>query len=256
MTPDQIDDWLGHHSEEAGTRIDRGLRELAALNAHRGTLGSGAYIKERLAMIATEIGALVTKSLNEAEAVERAGGDANHLYDGLSTMIVQLSLRAREAIKLDPPFYQPSARAAAREIAMADVVRLQAEIRHHRAGFGRTTPVGGVNSVVIRDSPGSSVQQSSPGAFQANTVEVAAVGAALSQVEKEVPWDDLPATAAEEVRADLETIKAQLRKPKPSVSIMREAGATARSILENVVAGAMTPSAIAATVSLWRFLGL
>ena len=256
MTPDQIDDWLEHHAEEAEARIGRGLRELTASNAHRGTLGSGAYIKERLAMVATEIGALVTKSLNEAEAVDRAGGDANHLYDGLSTKVVQLSLRAREAIKLDPPFYQPSAKAAAREIAMADVVRLQAEIRHHRAGFGRTPPVGGVTSVIIRDSPGSSVQQSSPGALQANSVEITTIGAALGHVEKELPWDDLPATVAEEIRADLETIKAQLRKPKPSVAIMREAGTTVRSILENVVAGAMTPTAIAATVILWRSLGL
>lgn len=256
MTPEQIDDWLGHHAEQTIARISAGYREAAAANANRGTLGSGAYIKERLTLAAAEIEALVKRGLAEAEAVERAGGNPDHLYDGLSAKIVQCSLIARDAMKLDPPFYQPSARSAARELAMEDVVRLQAAIRHHRAGFDRHTPSRTTSSIVIENSPGSSVLQSSPGAIQSNTVEIGAISTALSQAEAELPWRELPSELVEELRADLETIKSQLRKPKPSVAIMREAGSTARSLLEGVAAGALTPPAVAALLLLWRSLGL
>lgn len=256
VTPEQIDDWLGHYADQTVTRIQTGFREIAAANAHRGTLGSGAYIKERLAFAAIEIGELVKRGLAEAEAVERAGGNSDHLYDGLSAKIVQCSLFARDALKLEPPFYQPSAKTAARELAMEDVVRLQAEVRHHRTGFGRQNAGQITGSVIIKDSPGSSVQHSSPGATQSNDVIVSAVATALTQAEAALPWCDLPSGMADEIRADLETIKAQLRKPKPSIAIMQEAGSTVRSLLENVAGGVLTPAAITTLAMLWRSLGL
>lgn len=256
MTPEQIDDWLGHNADQAVARIQSGFREITAANAHRGMLGSGAYIKERLALAAAEIGELVRRGLLEAEAVERAGSDPTPLYDGLSAKVVQCSLIARDGIKLEPPFYQPSAKAAARELAMNDIVRFQAEIRHHRAGFGRQNPSGSSSTVIITDSPGSSVLQSSPGARQSNSVEVSVISTALEEVETALPWHDLPSGVSDEILADLATIKAQLRKPKPSVAIMREAGTTARSVVENVAAGVMTPAAITALAMLWRSLGL
>lgn len=256
MTPEQIDDWLGHHADQTSARIRSGFREITASNAHRGTLGSGAYIKERLAFAATEIGELVKRGLTEAEAIERAGGNPDHLYDGLSTKVVQCSLTARDAMKLEPAFYQPSAKAAARELAMEDVVRFQAEIRHHRSGFDRQNAIGLSSSIIIRDSPGSSVLQSSPGASQSNNVEVSVILTALHEIETTLPWHDMSSDAGDEIRADLETIKVQLRKPKPSIAIMREAGRTARSLLENITAGAMTPTAINALAMLWRSLGI
>jgi hypothetical protein len=55
--------------------------------------------------------------------------------------------------------------------------------------------------------------------------------------------------------ADIATIKAQLTKPSPSMTILREAGKSIRNMVEGVVASLLTPEFITVTAALRAALG-
>ncbi|MGB6446410.1 MAG: hypothetical protein WBF47_14700 [Xanthobacteraceae bacterium] len=80
--------------------------------------------------------------------------------------------------------------------------------------------------------------------------------AAVAKFEAVLSQAAIPADAQAEIAADLQTIKAQLLKPSPSLSILREVGKSARNILEGLAAGIPTPGVLAAGPALWTATGL
>jgi hypothetical protein len=57
--------------------------------------------------------------------------------------------------------------------------------------------------------------------------------------------------------AEIDTLRAQLRKAKPNGVILTEGGRTLRSIAENIIATVVAPPAlIASAAALWSVLGL
>lgn len=114
------------------------------------------------------------------------------------------------------------------------------------------------NSISIGAMTGSTIQQGSPDAVQAVQLSliVEPVRAALATFESAIKGVALPPATLNEITADLQTIKAQLSKPAPSVSIVQEAGRSLRAVLEGVTAGLLAPAVIAAAPALWSALGL
>jgi hypothetical protein len=53
-----------------------------------------------------------------------------------------------------------------------------------------------------------------------------------------------------EIMADIDTIRAQLAKPSPNITIVQEAGKSVRNVLEGIAAGLLTPSISAAAFAL------
>jgi len=119
-----------------------------------------------------------------------------------------------------------------------------------------SAPAAG-NSIVITRSPGVVVQQDVRDAAQ--TVHVAVSGVDVSEtldtvVELLRPL--LEPSARTELDAEAATIRAQLRKPRPNAVILRECGATLRSLVESVAANALTPPALVTAANLlWSALG-
>jgi hypothetical protein len=82
---------------------------------------------------------------------------------------------------------------------------------------------------------GSNIQSGSPGAQQELTLsdlDLSAVREFLSEYEARAAELDLPSPAAEELAADIATIKAQLSSPKPKRHVLRESLTSVRTILE------------------------
>jgi hypothetical protein len=103
------------------------------------------------------------------------------------------------------------------------------------------------------------IQQGSPGASQSFEFKLNVEGArtALHAFETElskVVIDDR--TRLDELAADVATIKAQLSKSSPSLTILQEAGKSLRKITERVVAGVVTSPVLKAVVALGTALGL
>ncbi len=82
---------------------------------------------------------------------------------------------------------------------------------------------------------GSAIQSGSPGAQQEVSVgdlDLGDVREFLNQFDAQAADLDLPSPAAEELAADIDTVKAQLRSPKPKLHVIRESLISARAALE------------------------
>ena len=82
---------------------------------------------------------------------------------------------------------------------------------------------------------GSAIMSGSPGAQQQVTfgdLDLNAVNRFLSEYEARVAELDLPSPQAEELAADVATIKAQVESPRPKKNIILESLYSARTILE------------------------
>ena len=99
-------------------------------------------------------------------------------------------------------------------------------------------------SVVNVHGDGNVIQSGSPGARQdvsIGSLDLGAVRAFLIEYDAQARNLDLPAPAADELAAEVDTIKAQLRSPKPKRHVIQESLISVRSILE-ITAG--TASAV------------
>ena len=114
------------------------------------------------------------------------------------------------------------------------------------------------NSITVGNMTGN-IQQGSPGASQSFEfkLNVEAARTALHAFETElskIVIDDR--TRLDELAADVATIKAQLSKSSPSLTILQEAGKSLRKITESVVAGVVTSPVLKAVVALGTAFGL
>jgi hypothetical protein len=114
------------------------------------------------------------------------------------------------------------------------------------------------NAINIGAMTGSTIQQGSPGAKQSVqfSLTVESARTALDAFEKAIQGVRIPPDILGEIVADVQTIKAQLSKPAPSMAIVQEAGRSLRAIVEGVAAGLLTSPVIAAAPALWSALGL
>ena len=113
------------------------------------------------------------------------------------------------------------------------------------------------NKIHIEMMTGGAVQQATEHSRQQvqseTTIQMDAAKQALPAFEDAIDYHRLAPIDAEEIKADLATIRAQLEKAKPSASILREAGRSLRNIIEGAAGGAIIGPTAAA---LWKALGI
>ena len=114
------------------------------------------------------------------------------------------------------------------------------------------------NTISAQQIIGSAIQQGSLHATQlaTSTFQVKSAREALEVFETAIQQAQLPSATLAQLVGDVETIRAQLKKPSPSQTIVREAGKSLRNIVEGISAALLTPSIIAAAPALWSALGL
>jgi hypothetical protein len=82
------------------------------------------------------------------------------------------------------------------------------------------------------------------------------VSIALVKLESTIDESQLEQKDLLEIKADIATMRAQLAKPNPSSSILKEAGASLRKVLEGAAGGMLAPGVTAAAKALWSALGI
>lgn len=223
--------------------------------ALQGALQSSGYLLSKARDIGRAMAAFVTAALADVDAVQRAGGSLSHFYETTTTKLIQLKLRGMEDIRRradawhSPTALQPVGTEVERQYLAA-----RALLEDHKAGFGRVvTPNSDIH---IQAGPGAIVQANSPGAWAQVNIDAQAIRQALSDFEGALPWEDFDPTQVAEIRAEVETIKAQLGKAAPSSTILQESGRSLRAIMENLVASAAQPFVWQGGRMLWQALGL
>lgn len=114
------------------------------------------------------------------------------------------------------------------------------------------------NSISIGVMSGGLLQQGTVGSTQtvSNAFNAQELGAATEALLTALRNEPTPPAQLTVIEADIATIRAQLAKPTPSSTILREAGQSIRHITEGIVAGALTPSTIAAAQTLFAMMCL
>lgn len=228
--------------------------------AYRGQLDSG-----RRWIQAAEIGGDVGEELARALLADLdhavvSGAPRNRCCETAFRVTIQFMQRAQKAAEPKQSFGGPPQTSAVRARFAEATERVRAILKRHEDGF----PVGAnsagpstTNTVTIAGPNYGPVQQGGQGNTQTatQTFDVAAAAAALKRFA-----DQLSGFADTEVLADLQaeiaTLRLEMGKRRPSLSIVREAGRALRSMTEGVAAGLLTPPAAAAALALWSALPL
>jgi hypothetical protein len=140
--------------------------------------------------------------------------------------------------------------------------RLAFTLRQFDVGFldplEPEVPLSMNNHINIGVMSGGAVQQGTSHSKQDSHTEIDVQLArdALQSFEQLITSADAPHGKLSDLAADIATIKAQLTKPQPSATILREAGSSLRNLTEGIVSGALTGPVVAAGAALWRALGL
>lgn len=154
---------------------------------------------------------------------------------------------------------------ASRDILMKNLseldARLDRALHWFDAGLLTVTepqvPISMTNAIHVGSMIGSTIQQGSPNSNQNAQISIGDVGASLAEIERLIEQATIEDADRRTLAADIATIRAQLEKPAPSRSIIAEAGASIRSIVENLVASAiLSPQATQAAIAFGRAIGM
>lgn len=112
-------------------------------------------------------------------------------------------------------------------------------------------PISMTNSIHVGGNMiGSAIQQGAEGSSQNTQIATGDITSSLGNLERALSEISIAEAERASLAADVKTIRAQLEKPDPSRTIIVEAGRSIRSIVENIVASAITPQALAALSTL------
>ncbi len=140
--------------------------------------------------------------------------------------------------------------------------KVQFALRHFDVGHlsppEPEVPASMKNEIKIDQMIGSVIQQGTTGSNQTASVTInfVAVRNALDNLEMILSKHPAPPETAAEIEPEIQTIQAQLAKRMPSVTILREAGRSLRSISEGVAGGLLAPHVLTAIAALLSALGL
>lgn len=231
------------------------FRDATAHAAGKGSLQSGGHLMTKAKAIGEAMAQFAAAVTSDVDAVQRASGNLPYLYDTAATKLIQLKLRGMEDVRKKASAWAgPSALQAIDAEVERRYDAIRAHLNDHQSGFGRTTAA--TPSFHIQAGAGAIVQANSPGAWAQTNIDVKAIGPSLDEFERSLPWVSLAGADAEAIKAEIETIRAQMKKPSPSSVILTECGRSLRAIVENLAASAAQPMVWAGAAALWRALGV
>jgi hypothetical protein len=260
-----INDFLDLLRTETDRALDALAREATALGrAHSasGTYRSGGMIRSLLDASETTFRQRLDDALVALRRVTREGDiDARDLRDTTFQHLTQLTQLVRNASGVDRLVNVMDAGGIG-EVVNQHFAQLDQNLRFQFRQFnigwaGRQEDVSVTQQVVNNGTIVGTVQQGATGATVTGTISInidTARNAASALAQELQAGPQAPPII--DMRADVDTIRAQLGKSEPSMSLLREAGRTLRNLSESVASGLLTPSAATALAALLAALGL
>lgn len=187
----------------------------------------------------------------------------------LSYTVQALEMYARELRSIAEdlchrPQYGSAAQEAARQVLVPVAenfgVRLSQMLRQFKVGLLENAEPEALivnNNLTVGNNIGGNIQQGTDRSSQSASVaiNVGAITAALDKFRQELSDPQVPPEVRSMIEPEVATLSAQLQKPSPNPSILSEVGKSIRSVVEGVVAGALTPGFMTAVATLVAAIG-
>ena len=246
MQPDIIGafhDRVKRHVADALRQYRDEQRAVSHEMAAKGLGNSGPHLKRRVEVLRKWTVALTNQCF---EDVTRLPGQqsmhrlvhADFLADELGGFLTQAE---GDVLIFDPG---PAAKDAIKQLMRSIHEGLEHDLRDFQAYLWRSRSQGKATSVThntvnVHGSTVGSIQQAGEGAVQTATVhmDVGAVQTALDEFVAALDASEVSDEIRSAAMIEVETIRPQLKKPSPNVSIVREGLHTLRNIVEGVAAG-------------------
>lgn len=246
--------------DEAGVRAREEANATTTRNAARGLLRSGATLTALASLIEREFDSTLSQMLEVLHHI-RSLPDIDY-----QTCREQTFLRAKDLIAVligacdMEKWYAMIGRGSAADVIRARLdalfPKLQYRMRQFEVGLDQSRTNGGANvtnNVINAHTISGVVQQAGEGATLNASAELnfGSVADATSALEAEIAQAGEPlAREIRQITSDVAVIRAQLAAPEPRTSIIREAGKSIRQVAEQAIGGALSPSIIAAAITL------
>jgi hypothetical protein len=259
-----IDDFLARIDWHISNALDKAGAEIARVRSEAtlaGGFGSGRMVLLNIEAARKAFDGGVDTTLGELKRTIRMTKlDPQKLRELVGQRLTKFAAAAKATAQIDNPVTGGLADYSQEQFADFDKY-LQFSLRQFDVGFHDPSepevPPISTSSITVGTMTGN-IQQGSPGATQTFElkVNIEAAQAALRIFEAELNKCEVDDRARQELAADIATIKAQLSKRSPSVSILHEAGKSVRSVVEGVVTGVLTSPLLKAAIALGTALGL
>lgn len=112
------------------------------------------------------------------------------------------------------------------------------------------------NSVNVGSATNSQIAGPNSNQTAIVSINVQSIGDSVRNFEVALEGIALDDKTRQEIQDDLATVRSQLRREKPSVSLLKSVGESLKSILEGIAAGVLTEPAITAGAALLTALGV
>jgi hypothetical protein len=265
MSNPTIEDFLGlfdWHISEASRRAEEAICTMRSQQTGIGRLQSGSTVSQSYKIARKEFEAGVEAVLGELKrAVRISDLNRDDLRGHAGQRLLNFATTIKAIAKIPETSLSGVDHIVTEQCAALDK-RLDFLLRQFDVGlFNPTEPEGPAvaqNYISIGHMTGSNIQQASPGAKQTLefNLNIETIKKALTTFESAVTSASLPSDTLADVRADVDTIRAQLAKPSPSKVIIQEAGKSLRNVVEGIAGGMLTPAVTSAAAALWSALSL
>jgi hypothetical protein len=247
---------------EAGASLGAAIGRILAENSNAGRLRSGLTVK----LILREASANFDSGCNAMLRVLLQFCEGTAIDQKNLRAIAELRIRALGDVVIYAA-QQPlnlldlgNAAQSAVDERIAEIRgMMDRRLRHFDIGMWRDRSASGgamTSNTVNAETIIGGVQQGSHRSSMSvsNTLDAVTIGVTAKALRAALDGCD-DNQSVRELRGDLDTIQAQLSKASPVRAILAATGKSVRAILENVVAGMLTPEAIAAATVLAASLG-
>ena len=214
--------------------------------AAKGSARSGSHLLRRVGVLRKWMVALTDQCFEDVTRLP--GTQSMHRIVHADFLAEQLGAFLTQA-EGDVLFYDPGPAASNAIKQEIQPIRegLEHDLRDFRAQLWRPRSQGKAasvtnNTVNLHSSNVGSIQQAGEGATQSATVhfKVGEVQTALDEFVAALDVSGISDEVRSAAMIEIETIRPQLKKPKPNVSIVHEGLLTLRNIVEGVAAGLLT----------------
>ena len=257
-------DWVQFHLDEAIKSGDRACQAVQREHNAHGRLRSGITVVRCFDAAYVEFDKGVSAALGALKTAENRGVlDAHQLREKTEELLRRFVSDMRHACYA-PMFrewgHMPAGVLDEKETEFDK--KLDFALRQFGVGHVNPPepeiPASISNDIKIENMISSVIQQGTTDSTltASITINLAAVRSAFDTLEQALREHPASPEIAAEIEPEIQTIKAQLAKSKPSVNILREAGSTLRSIAEGAAGGLLAPHVLAAIGALLSALGL
>ena len=261
-TLDDFKSWMQEHLDAAITDIQQSVSEIERRNNAAGRYRSGSTVVQVYEAALRDFSRGIDKALGELKrALRITDVNPSILRRENETLLLKFTEQAKEATKPHKLWEFAGPKLVKEKLAEFDR-KLQFSLRQFAVGFlDPDEPVArplATHNIHVQSMVGGAIQQGTTGSTQnvSTTINLGDVRAAFAQLNDALKSAELPTPADSEMRADLDTIKAQLNKEAPSTTILQEAGRSLRTISEGLAANVLALPSAAGLEALLKALGV